>query len=178
MQIHLFDCKSSAPLRRGLGKHKLDLCLLVLQQLRNTYWSASVTYRLFARAQALLDKSNSKISAQAEKPAGSSHATKALSNSRKVETVPQQQQQQLENREDTTTLIPDTNFAMNEQTAPYWLSDSPSLNNVDQLLSPGFIIPETSFQSFFTGYENGMIGVYDQTMPVSSDIPMDLLYRS
>ena len=54
MQIHLFDCKADSPLLRNHGKNKLDLCLLVLSEMRNTYWSASVIYRLFAKAQQIL----------------------------------------------------------------------------------------------------------------------------
>ena len=50
MQIHLADCHSSSPTRRILGKHKLDLCMLVLSLVRDTYWSAGVMHDLFARA--------------------------------------------------------------------------------------------------------------------------------
>lgn len=188
MQIHLFECKSTVPLRRGLGSNKLNLCMLVLQQLRDTYWSASVTYRLFARAQVLLEKSNSSVSKQAEKLASIPHRTTAASNRQNVDTGHQHQQQhqhhqdqqqnQQYNTDDAMRLMPETDFAMNEQTAPFWLNDSPSFSNVDQLLSPGFSIPENTFQSFFTGYDNGMVGVYDQPMPVSGEIPIDLLYHA
>ena len=37
MQIHLLDCKSSTASVRRLGYHKLDLCMIVLSELRETY---------------------------------------------------------------------------------------------------------------------------------------------
>ncbi|EPE04422.1 c6 transcription factor [Ophiostoma piceae UAMH 11346] len=58
MQIHLYDCKVESPLLRKHGKNKLDLCLLVLSEMRNTYWSASVIYRLFSKAQQILEGSS------------------------------------------------------------------------------------------------------------------------
>ena len=185
MQIHLFDCKSTVPLRRGLGSNKLNLCMLVLSQLRNTYWSASVIYRLFERAQVMLDKSNSCPSTQAEKPTAGSHRIGTNFNSRDVNTERQQQQQQQhhqdqqqqEDIEDPIRPMPESNLLMNEQAAPFWLNDSPCFSNVDQLLSPGFSITESAFQSFFTGYDSSTVGVYDQIAPVSSDNPIDLLYN-
>ncbi|EHK16237.1 uncharacterized protein TRIVIDRAFT_114210, partial [Trichoderma virens Gv29-8] len=58
MQIHLYDCKSPNLLTRGLAENKLQLYMLVLSNLRGTYWSADVMYRLFDRAQSILKKSN------------------------------------------------------------------------------------------------------------------------
>ena len=181
MQIHLFDCKSTVPLRRGLGSNKLNLCMLVLSQLRDTYWSASVIYRLFERAQVMLDKSNSGDSTQAEKPNVSSHRIGAHSNSQNVDTEYQQQHgqnqpQQQEDTDDPIQQMPDSSLLMSEQSASLWFNDSPCFSNVDQLLSPGFSISESAFQSFFTGYDNGMVGSYDQIVPVSSGGPSDLLY--
>lgn len=54
MQIHLSDCRSPVRARQALGRNKLDLCLAVLQSLQDTYWSASVTHRLFERAADIL----------------------------------------------------------------------------------------------------------------------------
>lgn len=180
MQIHLFDCKSTVPLRRGLGSNKLNLCMLVLSQLRDTYWSASVIYRLFKRAQVMLEKSNSCVSTQTEKPPVSSHHIGAHSNSHEVDTEHQQpdhndqdQPQQQEDTEDPIRPTPELNILTNEQAASFWLNDSPSFSNVDQLLSPGFSISENTFQSFFTGYDN----VYDQIVPVSSGNPIDMVYN-
>lgn len=54
MQIHLLDCKSPTPSVRRLGHHKLDLCMMVLSELRETYWGADFTYKMFDRARAKL----------------------------------------------------------------------------------------------------------------------------
>lgn len=54
MQIHLSDCRSATRSRQALGRNKLDLCLAFLQDLQDTYWSASVTHRLFERAADIL----------------------------------------------------------------------------------------------------------------------------
>ncbi|KIW90544.1 uncharacterized protein Z519_09191 [Cladophialophora bantiana CBS 173.52] len=57
MQIHLFDYKSVEPLISGLAGNRLQLCMLILSKLRETYWSAGVMYRLFERAQRILQES-------------------------------------------------------------------------------------------------------------------------
>ncbi|KAG0652791.1 Cutinase transcription factor 1 beta [Hyphodiscus hymeniophilus] len=194
MQIHLFDCKSAEPLRRGLGTNKLNLCMLVLSQLRDTYWSASVTHRLFARAQTLLDNHSPIVTAQSKKPTSHPRRMRTQPNSTAIDTEqtfrplnqqqspPQyqtsqsQHSQQLQNTEEATGLIPGNNMLTNEQLVPAWMENSPYFTNVDQLLSPGFTLPEDTFQSFYAGYDDGM-GVYDQSMPVSAEMPIDLLYR-
>lgn len=59
MQIHLLDCKSPITSVRRLGHHKLDLCMMVLSELRETYWGADFTYRMFDRARTkLMDSTN------------------------------------------------------------------------------------------------------------------------
>ncbi|RFU27236.1 hypothetical protein B7463_g9113, partial [Scytalidium lignicola] len=178
MQIHLFDCKSAIPLRRGLGSNKLNLCMLVLSQLRDTYWSASVIYRLFARAQSILDKPNPSVSVQPEKPTDSFHRVGAHSNTGSQD-VDTEHQQQDEDTQQSIRPMTESNILMDGQTAPFWLNDSesPCFSSVDQLLSPGFSMSENAFQSLFAGFDNGIQGVYDQMMPVSSDIPPDLLYN-
>ena len=190
MQIFLFDCKSTEPLRRGLGTNKLNLCMLVLSQLRNTYWSASVTYRLFSRAQALLDKSKSSAFATAEKPTPSPQRITSQSSNQDLQTeqlqhdqdqqhsqLPQQQAHPLQQEYANMRLMPDANILANEPTIPSWMNDPQYFSNVDQLLSPGFTIPENTFNSFFAGYDNSM-GVYDQNVPISGEVPMHMLYQS
>ena len=54
MQIHLLDCKSPSSLFRQLGNLKLQLCMMILSELRDTYWGADFAYRMFERAQAKL----------------------------------------------------------------------------------------------------------------------------
>ena len=54
MQIHLLDCKSSNALSRQLGNLKFQLCMVILSELRETYWGADFAYRMFECAQAKL----------------------------------------------------------------------------------------------------------------------------
>lgn len=49
--------------------------------------------------------------------------------------------------------------------AVFWPNDSPSYTNVDQLLSPGFIVDENLFQSFFPDYEQANIGYDHMAFP-------------
>jgi hypothetical protein len=186
MQIHLFDCKSSVPLRRGLGKNKLNLYMLVLSQLRNTYWSASVIYRLFERATAMLDKpkSNFDASTQAEKGQGTRSISKIINTELQEQLHHRQYQQQQDDTEDSIRSMPESNLLMDEQIMPgaFWLNDSgsPCFSNVDHLLSPGFFISENTFQPFYMGYDNGngTSGAYDQIGSASNTVPADLVYHS
>ena len=189
MQIHLFDCKSSVPLRRGLGKNKLNLYMLVLSQLRNTYWSASVIYRLFERATIMLDKPqpNSDVSTQAAKCLSSQRRgtiSKDINTELQEQLHRRQYQQQQDSTEDSIRPVPGFDLLMDEQIAPgaFWLNDSgsPCFSNVDHLLSPGFFISENTFQPFFPGYDNGngTLGAYDQMGSASNNAPVDLVYNS
>jgi hypothetical protein len=56
MQIHLLDCKSPVSLFRQLGNLKLQLCMMILSELRDTYWGADFAYRMFERARAKLSE--------------------------------------------------------------------------------------------------------------------------
>jgi len=146
--------------------------MLVLSQLRDTYWSAGVIYRLFERAQVMLDKSNPGGSTQVER-AISSHRTGSSSN-KDHDTEQQQQQchqphklQPQDHTEDSMRPITEHDLLMNEQILPgaLWLnSDSSDFNNVDHLLSPGFFISDNVYQPSFTDYNpgNSMVDAYDQ----------------
>jgi hypothetical protein len=179
MQIHLFDCKSTNPLVCGLGSNKLQLCMLVLSQLRETYWSAGVMYRLFKRAQEILSHSNSDISRTAKKPTAES--TRPSINSRRQEftNIEQQQQrrQQQEDGEVSMLLTPEASVPMSEQAAPAWFNDLPCFSNVDQLLSPGFSLSENVFQGFFMDYNSSVGEVYNPIPTVPSDGSINMLYH-
>jgi hypothetical protein len=55
MQIHLLESTSAAsPLSRNFGSHKLQLCMMVLSELRSRYLGADLAYRLFEQAEAKL----------------------------------------------------------------------------------------------------------------------------
>ena len=165
--------------------------MLVLSQLRDTYWSASVIFRLFERAQVMLDKSKSNHEASTpDKGTTNSTITETppINSSKEIGSGYQQQHQQLSNNQHQLRETPDNgmaqlsqpNLLLNDQamTGTYWFSDSgsPCFNNVDQLLSPGFSVPENIFQSFWTGYDPGIGGVYDQMNTANND-PAGMLYN-
>lgn len=151
MQIHLYDCKSSNALTRGLAENKLQLHMLVLSNLRETYWSADVTYRLFDRAQNILKKSNSQV----EKP-----PSKNADNSRDSTHLQQSQSQLLPPTEPPLLPTPEPAVLVGEQQyANTWFNGSPQFRDVDQLLSPGFYLSEDGFSEFLLSYEDAV--VYD-----------------
>ncbi|CAH0056177.1 unnamed protein product [Clonostachys solani] len=51
MQLHLLNSTSSKPLIATLGQQSLDLCMLVANELRKTYFGASLLHQLFSQAQ-------------------------------------------------------------------------------------------------------------------------------
>lgn len=59
MQIHLLESTSPDPLQRQFGTHKFRLCMMVLSELRGTYYGANVMYKLFERAEAKLQENRS-----------------------------------------------------------------------------------------------------------------------
>ncbi|KFZ10912.1 hypothetical protein V502_07849 [Pseudogymnoascus sp. VKM F-4520 (FW-2644)] len=50
MQIHLFESTSLTPMAREVGKHNLALCMVAMDELRKSYLSADVAYKLFKAA--------------------------------------------------------------------------------------------------------------------------------
>ncbi|KAM0558227.1 hypothetical protein ACHAPJ_004912 [Fusarium lateritium] len=50
MQIHLLDCKSSTISVRVLGTNRLQFCMQILVELKETYWAAEFALKLFERA--------------------------------------------------------------------------------------------------------------------------------
>jgi hypothetical protein len=197
MQINLFDCKSELPLRRGLGRNKLNLCMLVISQLRETYWSASVIHRLFDRAQDIIGRSHLSNSNHLEKKkvsynVDSSHDLEKLGslrnsfqfNSQDIATSQhphlqsdyQPQEQQLEEYREPLRQMLESNLSDNEQQSQSWLNESMFFGNVDHLLSPSFVISENAYQSFLAGYDSSMRG-YDHSMPVSGEVLVEGVYN-
>jgi hypothetical protein len=93
--------------------------MLVLSQLRNTYWSASVIYRLFERATVMLDKvkSNPDVPTQAEKGLNSQRGgTRSISKDINTELQEQlhrrQYQQQQDGTEDSIRPVPEFDLLM------------------------------------------------------------------
>lgn len=159
MQIHLFDCKSSSLLQANLAKNRLNLCLLFLESLRDTYWSAGVMYRLFDRAQAILTNHNN-------------HGARGF-NSPRRNAPPNMNNQVIGQEEDngTTTEIMTPNLApfipngagagvlgAEDITGGFDTHYSADFNALEQLLSPGFALSDQS-QGLFTDFNgNGMDG--------------------
>ncbi|KAJ5120553.1 Transcription factor [Penicillium bovifimosum] len=50
MHVHLLNCKSTDPLSRHLGLIKLELCMIVLEQMQHTHPSSSVFRGIFLEA--------------------------------------------------------------------------------------------------------------------------------
>ncbi|KAM0263713.1 hypothetical protein ACHAQJ_001027 [Trichoderma viride] len=180
MQIHLYDCKSANALTRGLAENKLQLHMLVLSNLRGTYWSADVMYRLFERALTILKKSNS----QTPKPNKNSDdrfSRVTVSESRNGRDFIHAQQQpqpppppQPQPSEMPMLMTPEPTMMMGEQPpANTWFNASPQFSDVDQLLSPGFYLSEDVFPDFYLGYENA--AVYDPLVLGSGKIPDEIL---
>ncbi|PNP55992.1 hypothetical protein THARTR1_03929 [Trichoderma harzianum] len=166
MQIHLYDCKSTNALTRGLAENKLQLHMLVLSNLRGTYWSADVIYRLFDRAQNILKKSN----LQSEKPP----VKNADNRQDSTHLQPQPQPQLLPPTEPSLLPTPEPTVLMNDQqNSNTWFNGSPQFRDVDQLLSPGFYLSEDGFSEFLLSYEDGV--VYDPLVLGSGRIPDEIL---
>ncbi|KAL7929726.1 hypothetical protein V8C35DRAFT_314642 [Trichoderma chlorosporum] len=166
MQIHLFDCKSSNILTRGLAENKLQLHMLVLSNLRGTYWSADVMYRLFDRAQKILKKSNSQTQKLPDRNSDNSQDPMLLQQQVQPQIRPLAEAPPLPAAEPTT-------LTSEQQTVNQWFNRSPQFRGVDQLLSPGFYLSEDGFSEFLLSYEDAV--VYDPLVLGSSRIPEEIL---
>lgn len=160
MQIHLYDCKSTNSLIRGLAENKLQLHMLVLSNLRGTYWSADVIYQLFERAQTILRKGSSQTSQRGK---DSDHQLSRVVTSESINDpsfVQVQQELQLQPQPDGISMLmtPDTSMMMgHQQPANQCFSESPQFSDVDQLLSPGFYLSEDVLSDFVLSYENSAV---------------------
>ncbi|KAF4414861.1 fungal specific transcription factor [Fusarium acutatum] len=55
LQIHLLHSVSPRKLVHRLGCHRLDLCMMVVQEIKVTYFGAEILYRLFTRAREVIN---------------------------------------------------------------------------------------------------------------------------
>ncbi|KAJ6789457.1 hypothetical protein PWT90_00258 [Aphanocladium album] len=131
-QIHLADCKSEGTLTRGLGRNKLQLCVLVFADLQSTYWSANVMYRLFQRAQALL-------SDQESQPSPYETTLRPITPDNELG---QADEQLLTESQQAGSLISPNAMVPPGSELPVFSSTLPRFSDVDQLLSPGFALSE------------------------------------
>jgi hypothetical protein len=56
MQVHLVDLASSKPLVQRLGRRRLELCMMGVEELRKTYFGAEIVFRMFSNAVKQIDK--------------------------------------------------------------------------------------------------------------------------
>ncbi|KAH6867801.1 putative Zn(II)2Cys6 transcription factor [Thelonectria olida] len=70
MQIHLLNSTSSKPLIATLGQHSLEMCMLVANELRKTYFGAELLHRLFSQAKAqIMNRKTQKEATKNSQPA-------------------------------------------------------------------------------------------------------------
>lgn len=50
MQVHLLSSTSEKPLLRQMGRNHLQLCTIVVEELRRTYFGAELLYQMFSKA--------------------------------------------------------------------------------------------------------------------------------
>ena len=51
MQVHLLDYTSIKPMIKRMGHQHLELCMIVVEELRKTLFGAEILYRMFTKAQ-------------------------------------------------------------------------------------------------------------------------------
>ncbi|KAF5967422.1 cutinase transcription factor 1 beta [Fusarium coicis] len=170
MQIHLSDCKSTKALTHDLATHKIQLCMIVLSNLRVTYWSADVMYKLFDRAQKILDETRASQSSSSDLPDPQPHLAASALQSTSAGLVEPQAHSLMDSQCQSDGLLMTDLNAMPQDTEQLWYSISPQFSNVDQLLSPGFSLSEDVFQHFFS---NSDAGVHGQHMSLMASEPVD-----
>lgn len=140
MQIHLSDCnRSSNSLHRDLARNKLQLCMLFLANVRDTYWSADVMHRLFDRAQKILSDDSKKSC-----PPGTrnSHTT-ALQNNNNAKPVEVFDS-------DAPSLMSNDLLEANTATAVLEGAHGGTyMSSIDQLLNPEFSLPDDDSTALF-----------------------------
>ncbi|OAL28103.1 hypothetical protein AYO22_03130 [Fonsecaea multimorphosa] len=157
MQIHLFDFKSLEPLVSGLAGNRLQLCMLVLSKLRETYWSAGVMHRLFERAQRILQES--KRGNNVETASESSQACDQADHHSANHVTVVDFQNEFERHNGYPTIVdppegwPFTN-STTEASLQLW-DDPLSFDTVEELLGPGFGLPGDAFEGLFTSSYGG-----------------------
>src|SRR5690349_2813067 len=55
LQIHLLHSVSPRKLVHRLGCHQLDLCMMVVQEIKVTYFGAEILHQLFTRARDVIN---------------------------------------------------------------------------------------------------------------------------
>ncbi|KIW35301.1 uncharacterized protein PV07_02004 [Cladophialophora immunda] len=170
MQIHLFDYKSAEPLVSGLAGNRLQLCMLVLSKLRETYWSAGVMHRLFERAQRILQETKLGNIDTVQRP--SQGFDQLEDHSATHLTVNFQDELQ---RHDGNPVIDsshqDWSFTNSTSGAlPLW-DDPLGFDTVDELLGPGFGLPGDAFEGLFTSSYGSGAQVLNSATQLHDNLP-------
>ena len=175
MQIHLYDLRSKSPLLSGLARNRLYLCMLVLSELRDTYWSAGVMYRLFERAQSIIEQRNNKSSNTSSSKISSFPPT-GQSGPLNSEANPDAYQDSAQPEQIAMLPTPESNGPNNFSSLPIPTDGSMYLSGIDELLNPGFSLSETSFETLFQDFDANNPGFYDILGPASNDFPIDGMF--
>lgn len=159
MQIHLYDLRSAGPLLSGLAKNRLQLCMLVLSELRETYWSAGVMHRLFGRAQNIVEQHNAQSRGNAAESItlasndAISHGAHEYGINEQRNTV----------QSDKVAMLPTPQSEMPSniltQQVPWDNLTYPS--SIDELFNPAFSLSEDSFESIFMSMNGNATEFYD-----------------
>jgi hypothetical protein len=51
LQVYLLDSASPKPLIQRIGRNRLELCMIVIEELRHTYFGAEIMSRMFPKAE-------------------------------------------------------------------------------------------------------------------------------
>lgn len=155
MQIHLHDCRSNNALQSGLAANKLQLCMLFLENISGTYWSAGVMYRLFERARNILNAVNHTNSSNSTQTKNSSVYVRN-DNVIRPYTPPR-------NFEYTTPPTSHPNGygpAGLEMVSNTWPNqEDMNLDAIDQLLNPDFALRDDNYEVLFSGFGLSGLGL-------------------
>jgi hypothetical protein len=148
MQIHLHDCRSKNALQSGLATNKLQLCMLFLANISDTYWSAGVMYRLFERAQNILkavNHTNNSKKTKAEKPSVYPRHNNVINPYASVET--------LDNITPSASHSNGYEPAIPEAVSTAWSNEEDIyLDAIDRLLNPDFALRDDNYDALFSGF--------------------------
>lgn len=175
MQIHLFDYKSSDPLVSGLAANRLQLCMLVLSKLRETYWSAGVMHRLFERAQRILKNSKDRGNTSDVVAARTSDHVLTEAGGLHAELPPALPPNA---RSSAFQPEPDTwPFSSGAEVSASW-EDLSFFSAVDELMGPSFGFREDAFYGLYPGAYDGNYQMSSSAGQPSDTSTMGLLYNA
>ncbi|KAF7556348.1 hypothetical protein G7046_g6331 [Stylonectria norvegica] len=149
LQIHLFESVSSDLVAKRLGRHHLDILMIMLSELRTTYWAADFIYSLFDRARKKLDSGKTRGS---KRPLGSAR-TETLAHSMPPNNAPG-------DKTDARTHIPTTPQSPT--------NEHPAIRHPSRLASPQ--------STAATPHEVHRHGNEDPDPQLSGDIGLALAY--